>query len=51
MFFGLIDAEFQVGFDNTKKCIYQKLPKQRDSDGRPDSTFARNILNNPINSF
>ena len=36
MIFGPSDAEFQEVFEGIKKWIYQKWPKQRDSNGRPD---------------
>ena len=35
MIFGPSDAEFQEVFEGIKKWIYQKWPKQRDSNGRP----------------
>ena len=34
MIFGPSDAEFHLELEDTKKCIHQKLPKQRDSNGR-----------------
>ena len=34
MIFRPKDAEFQVELEDTIKCIDQKLPKQRDSNGR-----------------
>ena len=36
MIFGPSDAEFHLELEDTKKCIHQKLPKQRDSNGRSD---------------
>ena len=36
MIFGPSDAEFQEVFEGIKKWIYQKWPKQRDSNGRPE---------------
>ena len=36
MIFGSSDAEFQVELEDTKKCIHQKLPKQRDSNGKSE---------------
>ena len=35
MIFGPSDAEFHVELDGIKKCLHQKWPKQRDSNGRP----------------
>ena len=40
MIFGSSDAEFQEVFEGIKKWIYQKWPKQRDSNGRPDNAFS-----------
>ena len=36
MIFGPSDAEFHLELEDTKKCIHQKLPKQRDSNGRSE---------------
>ena len=36
MIFGPSDAKFQEVFEGIKKWIYQKWPKQRDSNGRPE---------------
>ena len=36
MIFGPSDAEFHLELEDTKKYIHQKLPKQRDSNGRSD---------------
>ena len=41
MIFGPSDAEFHLELEDTKKCIHQKLPKQRDSNGRSDQTWDR----------
>ena len=35
MIFGPSDADFHVELDGIKKCLHQKWPKQRDSNGRP----------------
>ena len=35
MIFGPSDAEFHVELDGIKKCLHQKWPKHRDSNGRP----------------
>ena len=44
MIFGPSDAEFHLELEDTKKCIHQKLPKQRDSNGR-------SVLNLPLAGF
>ena len=36
MIFGPSDAEFHVELDGIKKCLHQKWPKHRDSNGRPE---------------
>ena len=41
MIFGPSDAEFHLELEDTKKCIHQKLPKQRDSNGRSDRCDKR----------
>ena len=33
MIFGPSDAEFPVELEVTKKCVHQKCPNDRDSDG------------------
>ena len=34
--FGSSDAEFQVELEGTKKCVHQKCPKDRASNGKTD---------------
>ena len=36
MIFGPSDAEFQVELKVTKRCVHQKCPKVRDSDGKTE---------------
>ena len=40
MIFGPSDAEFHLELEDTKKCIHQKLPKQRDSNGRSEMALV-----------
>ena len=42
MIFGPSDAEFHLELEDTKKCIHQKLPKQRDSNGRSELASKAN---------
>ena len=52
MIFGPSDAEFHLELEDTKKCIHQKLPKQRDSNGRSELyTKERYWILKPLYSF
>ena len=44
MIFGPSDAEFHLELEDTKKCIHQKLPKQRDSNGRSEIKFFHDLI-------
>ena len=48
MIFGPSDAEFQEVFEGIKKWIYQKWPKQRDSNGRPDQATATHSVSQAV---
>ena len=47
MIFGPSDAEFHLELEDTKKCIHQKLPKQRDSNGRSMISMNQQVLLRP----
>ena len=40
MILGLKDVEFQVELHGIKKSTYRKSPKQRDSNGRPETLLT-----------